>query len=164
MPFGLSATEATEDQLKAVFVFNFLQFVQWPAAARPGDAGPMVIGVLDDEPLARLLDEAVRDEQIDGKRVEVRRYDKAGDVRGCHILFIGGANTALFRQAIEHVGKGSTLTVSDHEESAANGAMIQLATRDNRIRLLVNLESARAAGLTISSNLLRPAQIVRRSR
>lgn len=164
MPIGLHATEATEDQLKAVFVFNFLQFVQWPETAGPGDSGPMIIGVLDDESLARLLDEAVRDEQIDGRRVEVRRFDEAGDVRDCHILFIGGANTALFRQAIEHIGNGSTLTVSDHEDSAANGAMIQLATRDNRIRLLVNLETARAAGLTISSNLLRPAQIVRSSR
>jgi hypothetical protein len=54
-----------------------------------------------------------------------------------------------------------TLTVSDIEDASQRGVMIQLATRNSRIRLLINVESARNAGLTISSNLLRPAQIVR---
>ena len=38
--------------------------------------------------------------------------------------------------------------------------MIQFATENNRIRLRINVEAARAAGLTISSKLLRPAEIV----
>jgi hypothetical protein len=38
--------------------------------------------------------------------------------------------------------------------------MIRFVTIDNKIRLRVNVEAARAAGLTISSKLLRPAQIV----
>lgn len=38
--------------------------------------------------------------------------------------------------------------------------MIALATENNRIRLRVNVDSARAAQLTISSKLLRSAEIV----
>ncbi len=38
--------------------------------------------------------------------------------------------------------------------------MIQFVTENSRIRLRINVESARAAGLTISSKLLRPAEIV----
>ena len=38
--------------------------------------------------------------------------------------------------------------------------MIRLITEQNRIRLRINLEEARAAGLTLSSKLLRPAEIV----
>jgi len=37
---------------------------------------------------------------------------------------------------------------------------MQFATENSRIRLRINVESARAAGLTISSKLLRPAEIV----
>jgi len=38
--------------------------------------------------------------------------------------------------------------------------MIQFATENSRIRLRINVDSARAAGLTISSKLLRPAEII----
>jgi hypothetical protein len=38
--------------------------------------------------------------------------------------------------------------------------MIQFATENGGIRLRINVEAARAAGLTISSKLLRPADIV----
>jgi hypothetical protein len=39
--------------------------------------------------------------------------------------------------------------------------MIRFITERNRIRLRINLEAARAAGLTLSSKLLRAAEIVR---
>jgi hypothetical protein len=38
--------------------------------------------------------------------------------------------------------------------------MIRFVTDRNRIRLRINLEAAKAANLTLSSKLLRPAQIV----
>ena len=38
--------------------------------------------------------------------------------------------------------------------------MMQFVTDNNRIRLRINVEAARLAGLTISSKLLRPAEIV----
>ena len=54
----------------------------------------------------------------------------------------------------------STLTVSQADGAAQRGVMIQLATENSRIRLRINVDSARAAGLTISSKLLRPAEII----
>jgi hypothetical protein len=38
--------------------------------------------------------------------------------------------------------------------------MIRFVTEQNKIRLRINLEAAQAANLTISSKLLRPAEIV----
>ena len=59
--------------------------------------------------------------------------------------------------AVDH---RSTLTVSDVPGPAQRGVMIRLVTEQGRIRLRINVESARAADLTISSNLLRSAEIV----
>jgi hypothetical protein len=54
----------------------------------------------------------------------------------------------------------SILTVSDTEGAAQRGVMIRLVTEKNKIRLRINLQAAKAANLTISSKLLRPAEIV----
>src|SRR2546430_3260611 len=45
-----AAAPVSEYQLKAVFLFNFAQFVEWPPAALPGDSAPFVIGVLGKDP------------------------------------------------------------------------------------------------------------------
>ena len=52
--------------------------------------------------------------------------------------------------------------MSDIDGAAQQGVMIRLVTEKGRVRLRVNVESARAAQLIISSNLLRSAEIVAR--
>ena len=52
------------------------------------------------------------------------------------------------------------LTVGDFEGFTRHGGIIRFVTVGNKIRLRVNLAAAQQAKLTISSKLLRPAQIV----
>ena len=52
------------------------------------------------------------------------------------------------------------LTVSDAENFARRGGMIRFVNENNKVRLRINVGAAREAGLTISSKLLRPAEIV----
>jgi hypothetical protein len=54
----------------------------------------------------------------------------------------------------------NVLTVADFAAFARRGGVIRFVTVGNKIRMRVNLAAARQAKLTISSKLLRPAQIV----
>lgn len=159
---GVAATApATEQQVKAVFVFNFSHFVQWPADTFTSANAPFVIGVLGSEALAAQLDEAVRGERVDQHPMQVRRFASIEEIGNCQILFIDRSEGGQLDRILSLLNRRRTLTVSDLDDASRRGVMIQFATRNNRIRLLINVESARAAGLTISSNLLRPAEIVR---
>lgn len=151
----------TEFQVKAVFVFHFATFVQWPMEQEAGSGTPFVIGLLGADELAGHLEEVVRGEEVDGRQLQVRHYRSVEDVEDCRILFIGRGSRAQLDRVLDRVGGQGTLTVSDAEDAARNGVMIQLANEKNRVRLLINVDAAQAAGLTISSNLLRPAEIVR---
>jgi hypothetical protein len=52
------------------------------------------------------------------------------------------------------------LAVSDLVEFAQNGGAVRFVTEQNKIHFRINLEAAKKAGLTISSKLLRLAEIV----
>jgi len=82
---GLSAQAAPpgEYQLKAVFMFNFAQFVEWPPQAFP-DA-PLVIGVLGQDPFGAYLDETVRAETVNNRPLVVQRYGRVEDINTCHV-------------------------------------------------------------------------------
>lgn len=155
------AAAPTEQQVKAVFLFNFSHFVEWPPATFGSPAQPFVIGVLDGGELAAHLDEAVKGERVDGHPLQVRRFRSVEEIGDCQILFIDRARDPDLERILSVLGNRATLTVSDLEGASRRGVMIQLANERNRIRLLINVDSAAAAGLTISSNLLRPAEIVR---
>lgn len=151
---------AKEYQLKAVFLFNFSQFVSWPTNAFSEPNSPLVIGVLGTDPFGANLDAVVRGEKVNGHPLEVRRYSKVEEVGPCHILFISQSEASRLETILETLKGRNILTVSDVDQAARRGVMIRFATENNKIRLRINLAAAEAAGLTISSKLLRPATIV----
>jgi hypothetical protein len=81
-------------------------------------------------------------------------------VRDCQILFIPAAELAHLDEILTALKGRSVLTVTDANDPAQRGVMIALVTQDSRIRLRIDLQAARAGNLTISSKLLRPAEIV----
>lgn len=155
------AAGVTEHEIKAVFVFNFSHFVQWPADAFSSPTQPFVIGVLGGDELAARVEEAASGERVGGRALQVRRLRGTEGIGDCRILYIDRSRGADLERILAAVNPRGTLTVSDTQDAARRGAMIQLANERNRIRLLIDVDAATAAGLTISSNLLRPAEIVR---
>lgn len=157
----LSAADApTENQVQAVFLFNFSRFVEWPPQAFAAANEPFVIGIVGSDPFGAHLDEAIHNERINGHPLTVRRFRSISEVDNCQILFIDQSEIPRLGQILALLDHHSTLTVSQADGAAQRGVMIQFANENSRIRLRINVDSARAAGLTISSKLLRPAEIV----
>jgi hypothetical protein len=75
-------------------------------------------------------------------------------------VFIHHSERDRLPELLAAVDKRSILTVSDLEGAAKLGVMIRFVTQSGRIRMRINPDAARAAQLTISSNLLRSAEIV----
>jgi hypothetical protein len=154
------AAPPSEYQVKAVFLFNFAQFVEWPAQAFPDPQTPFIIGILGEDPFGPDLDAVVRGEKIDKRSLVIERYRNIGELHNCNILFIGQAEARQLPHILEVLKGRSILTVTDAQDGDPSGVMIRLVTRSNRIRLRIDVGAARAGNLVISSKLLRPAEIV----
>lgn len=148
-----------EREVKAVFLFNFVQFVDWPANSFSSPEAPIVIGILGNDPFGRVLDDVVMGETVKGRPIVVTRFRRVEDIKACHVLFISPSEAAMYERILAALDTQPTLTVGETERFTALG-MVRFLTEQNRVRLEVNVEKAKAAGLTISSNLLRAARIV----
>jgi hypothetical protein len=154
------STASKEYQVKAIFLFNFAQFVEWPAGAFVDPQKPLIIGVLGEDPFGAYLDDTVRGEKVNGRPLAVERYRRMDEVKTCHILFISRSETARLKQVLDGLKARTILSVCDIDEFCRHGGMIQFATEKGKIRLKINMEAAKAAHLKISSKLLRTAEIV----
>jgi len=157
---ALALAAPSEYQVKAVFLFNFSRFVEWPAAAFASAESPFVVGVFGHDPFGAELDEVVKGETVNGRPLVVRRVGSAVEAAQCQILFIHQSEDKRLAEVLSALDRHSTLTVSDLPGAAQRGVMIRLVTEGGRVRMRINVDSARAAELVISSNLLRAAEIV----
>jgi hypothetical protein len=167
-PAGLKAArqaiDVEEYQIKAVFLFNFAQFVDWPPDAFPNAESPLVIGILGDDPFGPYLDEAVKGEKVNNRPMVIQRYRDVEEIKVCHILFISKSEAGRMDQVLGRLKGRSILTVGETNGFSQLGGIIDFAMENSKVRLKINLRAARLAHLTISSKLLRPAEIVSKRR
>lgn len=154
----LGAQPSREYDLKAVFLYNFVTFVEWPKGALP-EGKPFVIGVLGQDPFGRALDEVVAGEKFRQAPLQVRRCRTVEEARQCQIVFISSSEAARLPAIMKELRAHPVLTVADMSQFLEAGGIIAFST-DNRVQLNINPAAARRAGLSISSKLLRVAKVV----
>jgi hypothetical protein len=160
-PVGQLRSDPTREyQLKAAFLFNFAQFVEWPRSSFADAKAPFVIGVLGNDPFGPFLDRLVQGEMVHDRAVIVRRFDTISDVTDCQILFVSRSGTADWKSIADELKGRSILTVADGNGVTHDDGIIRFAMDSGKIRLVVDVDGARASDLRISSKLLRTAQIV----
>jgi hypothetical protein len=157
---NLPAQTPREYEVKAAFLYNFVQFVEWPADAFSDAQSPVVIGILGDDPFGASLDDIVRDEKVNNRPLVIRHYQRVEDIKDCQILFISQSENRRLEEILAGLKDRSILTVGDTDGFARRGGMIRFVTENNKIRFRINVKAAKTANLTISSKLLRLAEIV----
>jgi hypothetical protein len=153
----------SEYQVKAAYLYNFGKFVDWSAPSVSAKRDGFQICVLGQDPFGPALDAALAKQSIDGKSVMARRIAKPQDAAGCQILFISSSEDRQLKGIFTVLDGAGVLTVSDIPQFSQRGGMIEFTLEGNRVRFEVNLTTAEAAGLTLSSELLKVAVAVRRN-
>ena len=74
LPLNSAEIEPSREfQVKAVFLYSFAQFVEWPADAFESPQSPLIIGILGLDPFGETLDEMVRGESVNVFRLSELR-------------------------------------------------------------------------------------------
>lgn len=150
--------QTEEYAVKALFLYNFAKFIEWPGGM---PAGPICIGILGDDPFGELLDEAVSGKAVNGRPFLIKRLKSDPDARQCHLVFVNIADKKHLRSLLDSLKQSGVVTVGDTRGFAEAGGMINFLVVNDRVRFEINLDAASAAGLKFSSKLLSLAKIVR---
>jgi hypothetical protein len=156
VPGTAPAQTAEEYAVKAVFLYNFAKFVDWPPAAFP-DPESLKICVLGDDPFGGSLQE-VAGEQVGSHKLKVTQTDSPSKPAGCQILFISRSEREHISQILAAVKGSPVLTVGDTKGFADDGVIINFILEGSKVRFEINTESADKAGIRISSKLLQLAK------
>ncbi len=152
--------QAGEYELKAAFLYNFTQFVRWPDSSFSAPDSPFQLCIVGEDPFGKTLDDLVTTEYVDNHPIVVRRIRDVENTSLCHMAFVSAKTSIPFESVLETIGDRPVLVVGDLPDIAEKGGTIAFRVVNNRIRVEVNLASARTANLRISSKLLRLSTII----
>lgn len=154
------AQSATEDQVKAAYLFNFAKFIEWPAEAFDRADAPINFCTLGRSPVVDQMDSSVRGKSISGRIVMVKHLHAPEETKGCHLVFLA-ASAGKQQQKLLLAAKGlPILLVAETSGFARAGGTIDFIMENSRLIFEVNINAAESAHLKISSKLLALARIV----
>lgn len=154
-PDPAAADESAEHRLKLAFVYNFLLFTEWQPDAEPG----LTLCIQGQDSFGAEID-ALAGKVVAGRPLSIRRRIADEALRTCHVVFIATSAAPSLPRTLERLKGRPILTIGDSEGLARQGVMLNLIVLQNRVVFEANLLAARAAGVRLSSRLLKLAHEV----
>lgn len=163
--FALPANKASEadQQVRAQFIYNFANFVEWPEDAFKDKQAPIKICLFGAVYFAEYL-YTYSGTLIGNRKLLVQAAQEFDDIKsGCHILYVGEdkrVELPTFWQQIQYI---YVLSIGEHSGFADKGGIINILRTQDRLQFDVNIENALGNGLFLDSDLLTLARVIKRN-
>lgn len=152
-----------EQQVRAQFVYNFANFVEWPDDAFADSNAPIKVCLFGEVDFAPYL-YTFGGTRIGERTLVVQKADQVEEIRsGCHILYVGQderVRLPTFWQEIQYI---YVLSIGDRQGFADKGGIINILRTRDRVQFDVNIENALLNGLFLDSDLLALARVIKRN-
>ncbi len=157
---GADAPALSETQVKALFLFNFTKYVEWPESAFASPTAPLTIGLFGDTELAEPLRTLVAGKTVNGHPIVIEDKMTAARATNCHILFLSKTRENDQAALLLLLRGRPVLAVGEQEKFTRQGGVVNFGWRDNKVRLEINQAMAEETRLKLSAKLLGVADVV----
>lgn len=148
--------QAPEHDLKAAFIYNFVQFTQWPEAALKGGTINLCSST---GTLLNMALQGVAGKTAHGRAIAI--VPLAGAAPGdCHVVVATEEDRSRLALVRRIARSGPVLSVTDDPELLREGVLIGMELDGRHVTFVIDNSRASAAGLVLSSRLLRLAKSV----
>jgi hypothetical protein len=154
-------TITKEYKLKAVFIYNFAKFVEWPAQSFATADSPIMIGVYGSNPFGNELLNTAKGRKINGRRIKIKSVNSAAAARGIHLLFVSANEVENFSPLKNSIGQG-ILVVGESQSISNQGGIIIFNPVGDKLHFEINMAAANLSGLKISAQLQKLATKIHR--
>ena len=164
MPVSLSADNQSDIyQIKALFLYNFANFIEWPEGAFDSHSDPIRLCLFGDIPFGEFLDE-VNGTLIGDRALNVFRSGKLSEIKaGCHILFVGEDKKVELPKFWNQIKYTYVLSIGEEKGFTDLGGIVNIMRTLDQVQFDINISNAKAGGLIIGSDILGLARKIKRN-
>lgn len=152
MVFGFNSKSGDRPmhEIHSMLMFNFINYVEWPADAK---AGNFIIAVVGDENVASTIQNFYTNRTVKGQSVKVVNVDNVTAVNNAHVLYLSSSKSREFESAKAKFDGKSTLMITDKNGLGKKGSCINFQEINGKLKFEINQESIKGNNLKISNQL-----------
>ena len=141
-------------RFKAIFLYNFIQFVRWSEADTARTFTISLLGTTSiEEPLRKIADKRT----AAGRKLEIKRLQNLDDLGSPHIIFLPAAQIHQASAVLKRIEGTNILAIGDAPGLGQKGMPINFAQVGENLKFEINQSALARAGLGASSQLLKLA-------
>lgn len=149
-------------QVEAAFIYQFLNFTEWPSKAFHNNDNTITIGIVGPNPFDDFF-KPVEGQPVGGRILVIRHFPintSLVELKQCQLLFISQKLKHKIPDIISFLADYPVLTVSEPANFIYQGGMIALYMKKNKVKFAVNRTAAAKSGISFRARLLRVADKV----
>jgi len=156
-------TPTGEAQVKAMFVYNFLKFVEWPPDTTLAARDPFIVVIIGDGATADATAHFLESKSIGERPLLVLRNRSDQSLTGARAAFVVEPDAKKLHRVLDAAAVARVLTIGEGDSFTTRGGVIGLIVEDRKVRFDVDTSAAQNAGLRVSSKLLTLTHAIRSS-
>lgn len=161
------AKPPSEYFVKAVYLFNFIKFIEWPGQYALSQRGEANVCIAGKDPFGAEL-QYIEKASTDKLKLKILRGVSDDQMKECHMLFISTSEEGRLGDILAQLRALPVVTVSEIPGFADRGGMIGFVNVEKniglfskeQIRLEINKKAASGVNLRVDANLLEIAKRV----
>ena len=149
---ALSITvRAQDEKFKALFMYNFTKYIEWPQNKQSGD---FVIGVIGSPAIVGELNAIASKKTVGSQNIKVKEIAAGDDVAKMHIVYVAEGKSGDAEGIAGRIkGKGVVL-ITDKAGLAQTTSGINYIKQDGKQKFEVNQKHLEDEGVKVSSQLM----------
>lgn len=154
---SLQDLTASEYGVKAVFLFNFTRYLEWP---EENGLEYCPIAVLGKSEILGPLREIAAKKTAGSRPIQIRECRDIAEIGRPRILFLSASAADQLPEVLAAVRGTDILVVGETEGFGSRGVPVNFVLREGTVRFEINVKALKNAGIQASSQLLKLAILV----
>ncbi len=148
---GLQSTEAQNEKFKALFMYNFTKYLEWPSNKNDGD---FIITVVGESPIVKELNIIAQKKQIGFQNLKVEQVHSASEISSSHIVYVSSESTNMLNAVLSRLSKQNTLLITDKKGLIGKGAGINYIVQGGKQKFEISESNIASSGIKVGTTLL----------
>lgn len=145
-----SVAKAQDEKFKALFMYNFTKYIEWPQAKQSGN---FVIGVCGNASIVPELQEIANKKTVGSQKIEIKEIAASDDPSKLHILYVTADKTDAIDGFINKVKGKGVVIITDKPGLAEAKSGINYIKDGGRLKYEVSHKHLSEEGVKVSSQL-----------
>lgn len=114
----LSTLKAQNEKFKALFIYNFTKYIEWPGADPE-----FTIGIVGNSLIADELSIIAQKMKVGSKPIVIKKFSQASAVARCQMVYVPQQMSGSLKEMSQRLSGQAILIISDGQSSLSNSGI-----------------------------------------